>query len=125
MRLSNGSPECGRLLLRQLRRHATVKDGLYGEQGCLGSFLRSNAPDAGRWYSRDVGAIARARGLTAPVAAWFIDADATPNAGGYPVGGLTIVKFRNSHLVYALTWFGLCALSFAGAGLLLRHGRRG
>lgn len=89
-----------------------------------GAFLRSNAPEAGRWYSRDVAAIAEARGLEGPVAPYFIDADATPNPGGYPVGGLTVVRFRNSHLSYALTWFGLACLSLIGAVLVLRHGGR-
>jgi surfeit locus 1 family protein len=71
-----------------------------------GGFLRSNDPAGDRWYSRDVVAIAAARGLS-NVAPFFIDADATPNPGGYPVGGLTVVRFHNSHLIYALTWFGL------------------
>jgi surfeit locus 1 family protein len=84
-----------------------------------GGFLRSNDPAANRWYSRDVAAIARARGLrdTAP---FFLDADATPNPGGYPVGGLTVIAFRNNHLVYALTWFALAALSVAGAVMAWR-----
>jgi surfeit locus 1 family protein len=75
-----------------------------------GAFLRDNDPAANRWFSRDVAAIAKARGLgrTAP---YFVDADAAPNAGGYPVGGLTVVRFRDHHLIYALTWFALCALS--------------
>jgi len=75
-----------------------------------GGFLRSNDPAANRWYSRDVAAIAKARGLgrTAP---YFIDADAAPNPGGFPVGGLTVVRFPDNHMVYALTWFALCALS--------------
>lgn len=83
-----------------------------------GGFLRRNDPAAGRWYSRDVAAIAAAKGLgpTSPV---FIDADATPNPGGYPVGGLTVVTFRNAHLAYALTWFALCAMSLGGAFLVL------
>jgi surfeit locus 1 family protein len=34
------------------------------------------------WYSRDVAAIAKAKGL-GPVAPYFIDADASPNPGGY------------------------------------------
>jgi surfeit locus 1 family protein len=72
-----------------------------------GGFLRANAPDAGRWYSRDVGAIAAAMGLDGRVAPYFIDADATPNPGGLPVGGMTVVHFRNAHLSYALTWFAL------------------
>ena len=82
-----------------------------------GGFLRTNDPTAGRWYSRDVQAIARAQGLS-NIAPYFIDADATPNPGGWPLGGLTVVRFRNSHLVYAFTWFGL-SLMAAGAGVYL------
>jgi surfeit locus 1 family protein len=80
-----------------------------------GGFLRNNDPAANRWYSRDVEAIAAARGLSR-IAPFFIDADATPNPGGYPQGGLTVVKFHNNHLIYALTWFGL-AIMLAGASL--------
>jgi surfeit locus 1 family protein len=72
-----------------------------------GGFLRGNDPAHDRWYSRDVAAIAAARGVTA--APYFIDADAAPNPGGLPVGGLTVVRFRNAHLSYALTWFALAA----------------
>jgi len=57
------------------------------------------------------------------VAPFFIDADATANPGGYPVGGLTVVDFSNNHLVYALTWFALAVLSAVGAALTLRAGR--
>jgi surfeit locus 1 family protein len=42
-----------------------------------GGFLRSNDPAADRWFSRDVQAIATARGL-ANVAPYFIDAEAAP-----------------------------------------------
>ena len=72
-----------------------------------GGFLRSNDPVADRWYSRDVAAIAAARRL-GRVAPYFIDAS-DPKTG-WPRGGLTVVRFRNNHLVYALTWFGLAAL---------------
>ena len=78
-----------------------------------GGFLRSNDPAQDRWYSRDVTAIAAARGVT-DVAPYFIDAEAGPE-GGYPVGGLTILKFRNNHLVYALTWFALDLMLIAAA----------
>ncbi|KOF21426.1 hypothetical protein AC244_05315 [Ensifer adhaerens] len=78
-----------------------------------GGFLRSNDPTGDRWYSRDVVAIAKAQGLT-NAAPYFIDADATPNPGGLPVGGLTVVSFRNSHLVYAATWYVLALMSAAG-----------
>lgn len=81
--------------------------------------LRQNDPAHDRWYSRDVRAIAAARGL-ASTAPFFIDADATPNPGGFPVGGLTVVRFRNAHLVYALTWFALAGLCVAGVVLSRR-----
>ncbi|WP_425536813.1 SURF1 family protein [Ensifer adhaerens] len=85
-----------------------------------GAFLRSNDPPSDRWFSRDVAAIAAAKGLH-KVAPYFIDADATPNPGALPIGGLTIVRFRNSHLVYALTWFALAAMSAAGAYFVYRQ----
>lgn len=87
-----------------------------------GAFLRSNDPAADRWYSRDVAAIAQAKRL-GRVAPYFIDADAIPNPGGYPVGGLTVVAFRNSHLSYALTWFALAVLTMVGLVILWRRGR--
>lgn len=97
-----------------------------------GAFLRHNVPAEGRWYSRDVVAIgaALAGAATTPgsphapasLAPYFIDAAAqTPDplvpdaAAPWPIGGLTVVRFHNSHLVYALTWFGL-ALMTAWAG---------
>ncbi|GGB66253.1 SURF1 family protein [Blastomonas aquatica] len=86
-----------------------------------GGFLRSNDPQADRWYSRDVEAIAEARGLD-QVAPYFIDADATPNPGGYPVGGLTVVRFSDNHLVYALTWFALAIGCVWGANMVWRRG---
>jgi surfeit locus 1 family protein len=85
-----------------------------------GGFLRANDPGAGRWYSRDVDAIAAAAGLEGPVAPYFIDADATPNPGGLPVGGLTVIRFSDSHLSYALTWFALAA-GLGGAAVLVRR----
>jgi surfeit locus 1 family protein len=78
-----------------------------------GGFLRANDPAHDRWYSRDVAAIARARGFRR-VAPYFIDAGAVSRPQA-PVGGLTVIRFPNSHLVYALTWFSLALMSAAGA----------
>ena len=112
---------------------ATRKDGeLSGEvkvTGLLrlnepkGTLLRSNEPSQDRWYSRDVLAMGEARGLH-PVAPYFVDADSTPNPGGLPVGGLTIIHFRNSHLSYAVTWFAMALMSIAGGVILLKAERR-
>jgi len=83
-----------------------------------GTFTRTNDPVAGRWYTRDVAAIAAARGLAAvPVAPFFVDAAAGQNPSGspdQPVGGLTVVNFHNSHLVYAFTWYALALMVAAG-----------
>ena len=79
-----------------------------------GAFLRSNDPATGRWYSRDVGAIAAAHDLE-HFAPFFIDADSAANPSRYPIGGLTVVRFHNNHLIYALTWF---ALAFMLSGWL-------
>jgi len=87
-----------------------------------GGFLRANDPAADRWYSRDVAAIAAFWQL-GRTADYFIDADSTANPGGYPVGGLTVIRFSNSHLVYALTWFGMALMTVLGGVILLR--RRG
>jgi surfeit locus 1 family protein len=58
------------------------------------------------WYARDLATIAATDHLTlsAPV---VIEADTTANPGGWPKGGQTVVSFRNQHLSYAVTWFGL------------------
>jgi surfeit locus 1 family protein len=87
-----------------------------------GTLLRSNDPAAGRWYSRDVEAILRKCGIDG-ARTFFVDADATPNPGGYPVGGLTVIAFSNSHFVYAVTWFTLALMSMAGIVLLFRKER--
>lgn len=93
-----------------------------------GGFLRDNDPRADRWFSRDIAAIAAKRRLAplAPVAPYFIDreASATPPAPDQPVGGLTVLSFTNNHLVYALTWFGMAAMSLFALWLLLRRGAR-
>jgi surfeit locus 1 family protein len=103
---------------------ATVSGGAIQLVGLLrisergGPFTRSNDPAANRWYARDVAAIAAARGLPATLTApFFIDAVAGQNPPGspdQPQGGLTVVSFHNSHLVYAVTWYAL-ALMVAGA----------
>ena len=69
---------------------------------------RRQTPVTRVWYARDLAGMARADGL-ALLAPIVVEADATPNPGGFPVGGKTVVSFRNQHLSYAVTWFGLAA----------------
>lgn len=86
-----------------------------------GGFLRRNDPAAGRWYSRDVEAIAAARGL-ADVAPYFIDAarSTEPAGADVPVGGLTVIRFSDNHMSYLLTWFALALMSLGAIWLLWR-----
>ena len=84
-------------------------------------FLRENEPAADRWYARDIAAIAAARGLENG-APYVRDAAASESSDpGTPVGGLTVVSFRNTHLQYALTWFALALMAGGGAFLVFRH----
>lgn len=89
-----------------------------------GSLLQHNEPAAGRWYSRDVAAIAAARQLT-HTAPYFVDAAASPpDTTAWPRPGLTVLHFSNNHLVYALTWFALAAMVAAAAWWLWCDARR-
>jgi surfeit locus 1 family protein len=85
-----------------------------------GTLLRSNDPSADRWYSRDVAAIAAARGLT-NIAPYFIDADAASNGPDSPVGGLTVITFHNNHLIYAITWYSLALMLAGGTAYVIRQ----
>lgn len=91
-----------------------------------GSLLQHNDPAAGRWYSRDVQAVASAQGLGGPVAPYFIDAQpqGAANAAAWPRAGLTVLQFPNNHLVYAGTWFILAAMVAAALAYLLADERR-
>ncbi|MFZ6777453.1 SURF1 family protein [Undibacterium sp. Ji83W] len=95
-----------------------------------GGFLRENDPAGNRWYSRDVNAIATATGLTRP-APFFIDADANPAndklsaqqneaSANHPVAGLTVIHFHNNHLIYAVVWFLLAAMTAAAWAYVVR-----
>lgn len=114
---------------RREARDWTRVDGPASVSGLLrasepgGGFLRDNQPGDDRWYSRDVAAIARARGL-GNIAPYFVDADALgPADPGAPTGGLTVVRFRDNHLQYALTWFALAGLLAVGAIRVYRQER--
>ena len=67
-----------------------------------------------RWSSWTIVAAIAARHGIADPARYFIDADAAQNAPGQPIGGLTVVHFSNSHLVYAITWYVLAMMTAAG-----------
>ena len=85
------------------------------------AFMRHNEPARNDWYTRDVPAIAAARGLH-DVAPYFVDADAAPDNGTqWPEGGKTVINFPNNHLSYLITWY-LLALMVLGASIYVGYG---
>jgi surfeit locus 1 family protein len=86
--------------------------GLVRAPEARGWFMPDNRPAEDRWFTRDIAAMAAARGLerTAP---FWIDADPVPAATGWPRPGQTRLAIANNHLGYALTWFGI-ALTLVG-----------
>jgi surfeit locus 1 family protein len=93
-----------------------------------GSLLQANAPAQGRWYSRDVHAIAAAQGVAGRLAPYFVDEQPDPAQPGarsrWPRPGLTVVRFSNNHLTYAVTWFLLAIMVACAIGYLLVDDRR-
>jgi len=72
-----------------------------------GWFIPDNEPEQRLWFSYDLPALEAATGLELlPV---VVEADATPNPGGLPLGGQTRTELPNNHLQYAITWYGLAA----------------
>ena len=81
-------------------------------------WLRTNAPQAQRWYFRAIPQLSAAHHLAA--AAWFVDAQ-TPALPHDATPGLTVLAFPNNHLQYALTWFAMALGSLAAIALVLRE----
>jgi surfeit locus 1 family protein len=70
--------------------------------------LPDNRPDLNYWFWVDIPAMSAADKLDLDrVAPFYMDADATPNPGGWPKGGVTRLTLPNDHLQYAITWFSL------------------
>lgn len=124
---------------RATRGERDAADGVRTVAGLLrltepaGRTLQANDPAAGRWYSRDVSAIAMARGLgnhtqgerAGPVAPYFVDVAAADDAPlDWPRAGLTVLQFSNNHLMYALTWFVLAGMVAVGLGYVVASENR-
>jgi surfeit locus 1 family protein len=77
------------------------------------------------YYWKDLHAMWVRAGLSKPmVHPFFIDADAKPNPGGLPVGGVTLFDQPNSHLQYAITWYGLALALVVIVVVVFLKGRR-
>lgn len=89
-----------------------------------GTVLEKNDPESGRWVSRDIAALSGAAGIEAATS-YFVDADHGGGPATWPRGGLTLLKFRNAHLSYAITWFAMAGLFLAGMVYVVQGRVRG
>ncbi|MCY4002309.1 MAG: SURF1 family protein [Rhodospirillales bacterium] len=94
-------------------------EGLLRLQHPPGPFVPDNDPAGGSWYSIDLAAMGEATGLE--LAGYVLDAGPSRNPGGWPEGGQTNVSIRNTHLEYALTWYGLAGVLAACVSVLGRR----
>lgn len=107
----------------------TRSDGVWLGNVSVKGFLRlpkrqwmqpKNYPDQNEWYGVDLAAMADHLNLP-PFLPFVLEADATPNPGGYPIGGQTRTDISNNHLVYAFIWFSLALALVVVYGLSSRR----
>jgi surfeit locus 1 family protein len=83
-------------------------NGLIRTQQPQATFQPDNEAEEGVWYWVEIDAMGTAIGLEVlPV---VVEADATANPGGVPIGGQTRLEMPNDHLQYALTWYALALI---------------
>ena len=71
-------------------------------------FSAADDPLHNLWFTRDPLAIAAAKGLgSAAVAPFYVEQESPAPPGGLPQPGKLVVRLRNEHLQYAMTWYGL------------------
>jgi surfeit locus 1 family protein len=103
-----------------------ARDPLYEKPSFI---VPDNEPDKNVFYWKDMAAMSETAGLPAgtEVVPFFIDAGEAPVPGGLPIGGVTLIDLPNSHLQYAITWYGLAAALAAVTAVFVwrRRGGRG
>ncbi len=83
-------------------------------------FTPDNEVSDNYWFYVDLPAMAATVGRDLqPV---VVDADATPNPGGFPIGAQTRLEIPNDHLQYAITWY-LLALTLVAVYVLWNRRR--
>jgi surfeit locus 1 family protein len=69
-------------------------------------FSPADDPAHNLWLARDPKAIATAKAIS-PVAPFYVEQESPVPPGGLPQPGKLVVRLRNEHLQYAVTWYGL------------------
>ena len=78
-----------------------------------------NNPAKNDWYHVDPAAMAAAVGIK-DYSPYILVADAVPGVQS-PLGGQLRARFRNNHLAYAVTWYGLAAALLVIYGISSRR----
>lgn len=91
----------------QIEGETTVTGILRGSEPRT-MFVPAPDPVRNEWFNRDIAGISASRGIADP-RPYLVEADATPNPGGWPKGGQLRVDLPNNHLQYAFTWFGIAS----------------
>ncbi|HEY7243510.1 MAG TPA: SURF1 family protein [Xanthobacteraceae bacterium] len=85
-------------------------------------FTPADDPARDLWFARDPGAIARAKEW-GEVAPFYVELEAPAPPGGLPRPAPARPNLRNAHLQYAITWYGLAAVTIVMLGFWVRTQR--
>ena len=84
-----------------------------------------NEPAKRLYFWKDLEAMAASAAVPKDkLVPFFIDANAAPNPGGWPTGGVTQLDLPNNHLSYVFTWYGLAAVLLVVSVLAFRRKAR-
>ena len=86
-------------------------DGIIRLPQKKGYFQPENEPRKNVWFYLSPQEMVAAADIPARTDL-YLDADLTPNPGGFPIGGQTRINLPNDHLQYAVTW-ALLAIALA------------
>jgi surfeit locus 1 family protein len=81
-------------------------EGVIRADGRKSRFTPDNVPEENFWFYVDLPAMAFYAAQD-PFTNWYVEASASPNPDGFPVGGQSKLDLPNDHLQYALTWYSL------------------
>lgn len=89
----------------QVEGEVTVTGYIRTDLDVRGTYTPDNEPENNIWYFVDFPTMSERDGAFYRPA--VLIADDTPNPGGWPSGATGIPSLPNSHLGYAITWYGL------------------
>ncbi|KAI8821111.1 SURF1 family-domain-containing protein [Fimicolochytrium jonesii] len=103
------------------KRRAGLVTGVVTIEGLLrapekgGMFIPDNKPEKNEWYWLDMDTMTKHTGALPVVIEMVSDSaiNAKFDKEGFPLSRTAFLNFKNDHLQYAITWYGLCIASTA------------